>query len=722
MRKSSVTKVVALVLAAGLHLGANFTGCTGEGGGVLPGLSGSIRAVQLFDQPNFTVAFSIESLFISPSNVARVNWVFGDGTGFVQGPAGRTTITHRYLDTGTFMVTAFVFDLGDNVTQIDGQVTVAPANGGGTDPEPTELPAQVAGLTPSDGAQMVNVETLLSWAAAARAASYDVYLGLVEADVENADNTSADIFQGNFAATQFDPDTLTPDTQFFWRVDSRNVIGTTKGVVQRFRTARAPAMIRQPTPANGVTTAPIAQVLTWLAGDGATSHDVYFGKDMTAVADATTESEDVFQGNQTATTFDPSDEMAEEAGDLLPDTMYYWRVDEVGPGGTTQGTVLMFRTRAAPERIDLDNNPMPIDGETDVGTDDVLSWIAGPGIDSFDVYLGIDAAAVDNAVPASDAFQQNQTSTIFAPGNLLGGTTYFWRIDSINPGGKTKGQVFSFTTAALPPMVMGPFTPVNNATGVDVDVILQWAVSAAGATTSYDVYFGTSQSAVASGADSVFQGNQDRTDTTFDPGELAPGTRFYWRIDAVGPGGVTIGQLLNFRMAPAPDKATAPMPANQALGVALDAVLSWTAGSSATSHDVYFGTSQSAVDNADQGAAEFQGNQPGTMFTPENLTGDTTFFWRIDEVGPGGTTKGNIWRFKTRAAPAAEPMPGDEQQPAMDGRRGRRVPRCLSRNRRDRRDERDADGPAGHLPHQHDQHDVQPGVRPDAHNDLFLAD
>mgnify|MGYP000747770646 CR=1 FL=1 len=72
--------------------------------------------------------------------------------------------------------------------------------------------------------------------------------------------------------------------------------------------------------------------------------------------------------------------------------------------------------------------------------------------------------------------------------------------------------------------------------------------------------------------------------------------------------------------------------------VALDADLSWTAGSDATSHDVYFGTSPSP------GVGELQGNQAGTTFDPGALTASTTYYWRIDQVnaetgrpgGPGG--------------------------------------------------------------------------------------
>jgi rhamnogalacturonyl hydrolase YesR len=71
--------------------------------------------------------------------------------------------------------------------------------------------------------------------------------------------------------------------------------------------------------------------------------------------------------------------------------------------------------------------------------------------------------------------------------------------------------------------------------------------------------------------------------------------------------------------------------------------LSWTAGDTATNHDVYFGT------NPVPGPNEFRSNTTETTFIPDTLEFGTTYYWRIDEVGPGGTTTGQIWSFTTRS-------------------------------------------------------------------------
>ncbi len=94
-----------------------------------------------------------------------------------------------------------------------------------------------------------------------------------------------------------------------------------------------------------------------------------------------------------------------------------------------------------------------------------------------------------------------------------------------------------------------------------------------------------------------------------------------------------------------PGPASDPSPANGASDVALDTVLSWTAGSGATSHDVYFGTTI--------GDPTRVGNQIGTSYDPGPLQELATYFWRIDEVNSIGTSPGEEWSFTTGSEPPA---------------------------------------------------------------------
>ena len=98
----------------------------------------------------------------------------------------------------------------------------------------------------------------------------------------------------------------------------------------------------------------------------------------------------------------------------------------------------------------------------------------------------------------------------------------------------------------------------------------------------------------------------------------------------------------NWQSPPRPDQASNPNPANGATRVSIDANLSWTAGSNAVSHDVYFGSKSPGT---------FRGNQTATTFDPGTMTMDTMYYWRIDEVNPNGTTTGGVWRFRTGVGP-----------------------------------------------------------------------
>jgi len=114
-------------------------------------------------------------------------------------------------------------------------------------------------------------------------------------------------------------------------------------------------------------------------------------------------------------------------------------------------------------------------------------------------------------------------------------------------------------------------------------------------------------------------------------------------LDRDGDGYSNLEEYLSWLAGDFPNPATAPTPANGALNVSVSPTLSWAAGSGATVHNVYFGTTNSPA---------FQVAQATTSFVPGPLAPATTYFWRIDEkdAASGATTKGNLWSFKTAAS------------------------------------------------------------------------
>ncbi|MEY4917513.1 MAG: hypothetical protein RL616_1426 [Verrucomicrobiota bacterium] len=79
--------------------------------------------------------------------------------------------------------------------------------------------------------------------------------------------------------------------------------------------------------------------------------------------------------------------------------------------------------------------------------------------------------------------------------------------------------------------------------------------------------------------------------------------------------------------------------------------------SNAVSHDVYFGTNQTAVKNATPASPEFKGNQIGANYPVSGINSFLTYYWRVDEIDSiSNATKGNVWTFRPRhlAFPGAE--------------------------------------------------------------------
>jgi len=94
-------------------------------------------------------------------------------------------------------------------------------------------------------------------------------------------------------------------------------------------------------------------------------------------------------------------------------------------------------------------------------------------------------------------------------------------------------------------------------------------------------------------------------------------------------------------------RAFNPNPSDGAVRVDPNVVLGWSPGYQAVSHDVYFGTNYSDVN--DGVGDTYKGNYDANSYDPNGLALGTTYYWRIDEVGPGGTTAGPVWSFTTTA-------------------------------------------------------------------------
>lgn len=277
---------------------------------------------------------------------------------------------------------------------------------------------------PAHEAGRVALDADLEWSAVQGATSYVVYLG-TDPTPDRGE------FQGEQAETSFDPEGLKYQTIYYWRVDSKNRIGTITGDAWKFTTeldpSTRPAKAASPMPADDATAVSRTTSLEWLPTPAATSYLVYLGT-MRSLGSSE------LQGEQTGTAFEPDTA-------LLFATTYYWRVDTRNAGGTTTGDVWSFTTEVQPPP--KATGPAPVDGATGVGIRDDLEWSPAPGATGYVVYFGT------TPTPGTNERRPEQTDTAFDP-MLEYDTTYYWRVDTRNDGGTTEGDVWSFTTAMEP--------------------------------------------------------------------------------------------------------------------------------------------------------------------------------------------------------------------------------------------------------------------------------
>ena len=101
-----------------------------------------------------------------------------------------------------------------------------------------------------------------------------------------------------------------------------------------------PLKASRPNPVNGAVDVKDTPTLRWSAGEDVAKHDVYFGSDATAVANATTASTGIYRGQQNlgATSYAPTE------APLAWNTTYYWRIDEVNGVDLWKGNVWSFTT------------------------------------------------------------------------------------------------------------------------------------------------------------------------------------------------------------------------------------------------------------------------------------------------------------------------------------------------------------------------------------------
>ncbi|MHC4645265.1 MAG: LamG domain-containing protein [Planctomycetota bacterium] len=523
---------------------------------------------------------------------------------------------------------------------------------------------------PPNGGDNVCPDAVLSWEPGQYADTHDVYFGTDETAVENATTATAGVYQGNQEANEFDttPLSLQFGETYYWRVDEVNDVCDPylwPGSVWTFTINDRRAF--DPSPSDGYARLFPGEALTWSPGCTATSHDVYVGTDSAAVNAATPGVHpNVEYDNVASPNYTPS---------LDPFTTYYWRVDEVD-GGTFKGDIWTFKTGLGGLIMHYKFNGTPDNDLPSTVIDDsgnsisFTKYTSGGGSVKYGQSnpIIIDSTASADFDPCSGLFRADTGEHDMLRLDGKEYTIEMWvrpevltqEHDDIMLIGKRGGASWEVTIEDPEPGSNRSYNWNHAGKGLHMfnnsAVEGEWAHVAA----VYDRYTGDSNNL------RLYLNGTVKDAERFENQNPPDGNMVTIGMEEIEDGPVYSGFLnglidelrihdialtpCDFLLRPAPEYAGCPNPEDGQYDVDPNLVLSWGAGSEATSHNVYLGTSYDDVLTATTATAGiYLGNvtvnhypEPGLL----ELEKGRTYYWRVDEVN-GGVYKGAVWSFET---------------------------------------------------------------------------
>ena len=413
--------------------------------------------------------------------------------------------------------------------------------------------------------------------------------------------------------------------------------------------------------------------LSWSSGDGAISHDVYFGTNQGAVTDAnTTATMGVYKIRQSPNTYDPCTMDISQS--------YYWRIDEVNGTNIWKGDVWSFTTMGPPQIVGYwEFNEKPpgswvstdpnaiidssgsgnhataygvldyVDGNSSYGDgialrndgDSNYVLVANNGDFNFGSFtiegmIKIDASVTD-------------TKCAVAASYFTGHNEFWLRSDT----GEGSGEMIGFVYDGTGQKVTGT---TNVRDGQWHHVALVRDINAAELRLYVDYALEDTNTAITTNildiADYVGLGNDYFNEGMKMDGDIDFIRISNWPLDPC--------DFLS-EASPAIAFKLASNPSPTGGGVEVSADLSWSAGedvNDVNGHHVYFGTDQQDVTDANTTVTlgVYKGSQSSTTYDPCTMDFSQSYYWRIDEVNGSDIWKGNIWSFTCIDSNIAEDM------------------------------------------------------------------
>ncbi len=245
-------------------------------------------------------------------------------------------------------------------------------------------------------------------------------------------------------------------------------------------------------------------------------------------------------------TTDISGSFSTTLGDLDEETTYYYKAYAVNSKGTGYGEVKSFKTNKS-EPVVVE--PVVETGEaTEIGTGSAVlngsvTDNGGGEISEYGFYWGTtDNPTTILKVGTTDISGSFSTTL----GDLDEETTYYYKAYAVNSKGTCYGEVKSFKTNKSEPVVVEPVVETGDATEIGTgSAVLNGNITdnGNGEISEYGFYCGTSEEP----GTKVIAGESDLSGSyTYDLGDLAEETTYYYKAYAVNSAGTGYGEVKSF--------------------------------------------------------------------------------------------------------------------------------------------------------------------------------
>lgn len=328
------------------------------------------------------------------------------------------------------------------------------------------------------------------------------------------------------------------------------------------------------------------------------------------------------------------------------ETQYFWRVRAVKDGNPgVWAAPFDFTTKIAPPTAPI--QILPTDATINVHPAALaLIWQSQTRASSYRVQLATD--------PDFTNIIKDESVTggaIDVSGLLVYGTQYYWRLSASNSTGTSAwSSVWMFTTLLPTPTLS---MPINNEQSLNVPVQFTWQTLPG--VTTYDLQIATDAAFSSIVFDGAVNGN------TYSANDLEIDTRYFWRVRAIGSGGIMSDYTEARNMSTIVPAPKLSLPFSGSLDIETAAELVWNANQKPAKYQVQVSTVSDFKTTAIDKTID------GTTLAVNGLVNNQYYYWRVRAVttDKGNSSWSDPYTFVTIVAPTANISPANNTKKVL---------------------------------------------------------